>query len=340
MTSDTHSDSIDIGSRRELMVDDFLIDSISGGAELRLHHPVERTTTFTCDRPWEGDWSGSPAFIQDGDIYRMYYRGSTWPGVRQPYQFYQCYAESDDGIHWTRPELDLVEFDGSTKNNILLKRNGAFDPFLDTNPDCHPDQRFKALAANGALHAWASPDGIRWAPMREDPVITLGKFDSQNVSFWDETRGRYVAFYRAMRGQNDEMTEDGPQLGIDDNGPARDVMTCTSPDFLDWTEPRWLQYPDSPREQIYLNQIRQYDRAPHLFVGFPGRFMAGREIEKGLPSAEHPASQYASISETLDQQRWTPFQPVGRSVHSTRPSQRSMDLWRNLPRLRIAHDQV
>ena len=74
MTSDTHSDSIDIGSRRELMVDDFLIDSISGGAELRLHHPVERTTTFTCDRPWEGDWSGNPAFIQDGDIYRMYYR--------------------------------------------------------------------------------------------------------------------------------------------------------------------------------------------------------------------------------------------------------------------------
>jgi len=292
-------DPITIGSQRELMVDDYLIDSMTGKAELRLHHPVEQNTTFTCDQPWEGDWSGSPTFIQDGDFYQMYYRGSTWPGVRQPYQFYQCYVESNDGIHWTRPELDLVEFEGSCKNNIILKKNGAFDPFKDTNPNCRPEQRYKALPANGALHAWASPDGIRWTPMREEPVITLGKFDSQNVAFWDETRGHYVAFYRAMRGANDEMTEEGPQLGIDPNGPARDVMTCTSSDFLNWTEPQWLQYPGAEREQIYLNQIRPYYRAPYLFVAFPGRFMAAREIEKGLPATEHPAYQYASVTETL-----------------------------------------
>ena len=292
-------DATDIGSRRELLVDDFLIDTITGGSELRLHHPTERSTTFTCDRPWEGDWSGSPTFIQDGDRYLMYYRGARWPGVGQPYQFYQCYAVSEDGIHWTRPELGLVAFDGSSRNNILLKKNGAFDPFLDANPACHPDQRFKALPANGALHAWASPDGIRWSPMRREPVVTQGKFDSQNVAFWDGTRGRYVAFYRAMRGPNDEMTDEGPQLGLDENGPARDVLTSTSPDFLNWEEPRWLQYPGAPREQIYLNQIRPYHRAPHLFVGFPGRFMAGREIEKGLPTTEHPAYKYASICETL-----------------------------------------
>jgi hypothetical protein len=76
-------------------------------------------------------------------------------------------------------------------------------------------------------------------------------------------------------------------------------MTCTSPDFLGWTEPVWLQYPGAPREQIYLNQIRPYYRAPHIFIGFPGRFMAGREIEKGLPITEHPAYEYGSISETL-----------------------------------------
>jgi len=64
--------------------------------------------------------------FQDGDIYRMYYRGATWPGVGVPYQFYLCYAESDDGINWRRPELGLVEFDGSTRNNILLRKNGAF----------------------------------------------------------------------------------------------------------------------------------------------------------------------------------------------------------------------
>jgi hypothetical protein len=295
----TRNDAIDIGSRRELMVDDYLIDATTGKAELLLHHPVEQSTTFTCDRPWEGDWSGSPTLIQDEDRYRMYYRGSTWPGVRQPYQFYQCYAESDDGINWTRPELGLVEYNGSSENNILLKKNGAFDPFKDINSDSDPDQRYKALPANGALHAWSSPDGIRWSPMREEPVITRGKFDSQNVAFWDQGRECYVAYYRAMRGPNDEMTDEGPQLGLDESGPARDVMTCTSSDFLEWTEPQWLQYPGARREQIYLNQIRPYDRAPHLYVGFPGRFMAAREIEPGLPATEHPAYKYASICETL-----------------------------------------
>jgi hypothetical protein len=290
---------IHIGSRRELMVDDHLIESISDGAELQLHHPVEQTDTFTCDAPWEGDWSGGGTFIQDGDIYRMYYRGSTWPGVRQPYQFYHCYAESDDGINWTRPDLGLVEFEGSTANNIIIKKNGAFEPFLDTNPDCDPEQRFKALVANGALYAWASPDGTRWGPIRSVPIITRGSFDSQNVAFWDETRDRYVAYYRETRGPNDEIKPKGQQLGLDPDGPARDVLTCTSTDFLNWTEAQWLQYPGAPREQIYLNQIRAYPRAPHIFVGFPGRFIAGREIEKGLPSTEHPAYETANISETL-----------------------------------------
>ena len=290
---------IDIGSRRELLVDDHIIDSTTGGAGLRLHHPVEQTTTFTCDRPWEGNWSGSPTMFQDGSIYRMYYRGATWPGVGEPYQFHVCYAESDDGVSWRRPELGLVEFDGSPANNILLRKNGAFEPFKDANPACPPGQRYKALAADKALYAWASPDGIHWNPLRREPVITTGKFDSQNVAFWDSTRGRYAAFYRAMRGPDDEMTEEGPQLGLDDSGPARDVLTCTSPDFLDWTEPRWLRYPGAPREQIYLNQVRPYERAPHLFVGFPGRFMAAREIEKGLPATEHPAYACASIAETL-----------------------------------------
>ena len=45
---------IDIGSRRELFVDDFLIDRLSGDIEMRLHHPVAREVVLTLDEPWEG----------------------------------------------------------------------------------------------------------------------------------------------------------------------------------------------------------------------------------------------------------------------------------------------
>lgn len=34
--------------------------------------------------------------------------------------FFLSYAERKDGIHWRRPDFDLIEFNGSTKNNILM----------------------------------------------------------------------------------------------------------------------------------------------------------------------------------------------------------------------------
>ena len=51
--------------------------------------------------------------FQDGDLFRMYYRGSdvvyTEDGYSSPHEETACYAESRDGIHWTKPELDLFE---------------------------------------------------------------------------------------------------------------------------------------------------------------------------------------------------------------------------------------
>jgi hypothetical protein len=302
----TAAEPIEIGARLELFVDDYLIDRFVGKAELRLNRLTERQGDFTCDKPWEGNHSGSATFIQDGDTYRMYCKGANWQALgKATHDDFTCYAESKNGIHWTRPELGIVEFDGSKKNNIILSGEAAntFVPFRDSNPHCKPEEQYKALVVFSnpvrGLYAFASPDGVHWRRMGREPLITKGKFDSQNLAFWDSVRGRYVAHFREMSGPNDEFGLKGPQLGLDDNGPARDVLTSTSPDFLHWTEPQWLKYPDSPRMQIYLNQIRPYYRAPHLFVGFPGRFMAGREIEKDLPITKHPSYKFGSITETL-----------------------------------------
>ena len=45
---------VDIGSRRELLVDDALIARIDGTA-LRLHQPISREVSLETDRPWEGN---------------------------------------------------------------------------------------------------------------------------------------------------------------------------------------------------------------------------------------------------------------------------------------------
>ena len=116
-----------------------------------------------------------------------------------------------------------------------------FVPFKDTNPNCKAQEQYKALGhlrepVHG-LYAYASADGIHWRPMTDQPVTTKGVFDSQNVPMWDSVRGRYVEFHRTTRGLDDSLTDEGPQLGIDDKGWMRDVLTCTSSDFLNWTKP-------------------------------------------------------------------------------------------------------
>ena len=88
--------------------------------------------------------------FQDGELYRMYYRGAHYDEKtrKTAHEELCCYAESRDGIHWVKPELGLWEFDGSKKNNIVWMGTGShnFAPFRDANPDCAADARYKAIA--------------------------------------------------------------------------------------------------------------------------------------------------------------------------------------------------
>src|SRR6516225_6712801 len=113
---------IEIGTRRELFVDDFLIDR-RDGLELRLQAPAPREVVLKHDAPWEGSGCGYPTVFRDGDRIRMYYIAAELTnedGSKLSSRLiFACYAESKDGRRWVKPELGLFEFDGSKKNNIL-----------------------------------------------------------------------------------------------------------------------------------------------------------------------------------------------------------------------------
>jgi hypothetical protein len=287
---------IDISSRLELLVDDALIESLSGAARLDLHRPVPREVVFTTDAPWEGNASGYQSVFQDGNLYRMYYRGGHYKHggkpaeVREPHPWVLCYAESDDGITWRRPELGQVEWQGSKANNIVLDpaMMAAFGGcpahtavFKDANPACPPDQRYKIIAfgdkPNG-LYALGSADGVSFRVLSEKAIQTVGAFDSQNLVFWDTLRGEYRLYHRGF------------------NGEVRDVLTAVSQDILNFPKPQWLQYPDSPTMALYTNQIQPYYRAPHLFMGFPMRYCdrGWSEPLLDLPGVEERAARATS----------------------------------------------
>ena len=116
---------LDIGSRRELFVDDSLVEKLTGKAELRLHHPVPQEIALLHDAPWEGSGCGYHSIFKDGNLYRMYYKAwqlTVTPGKvnSNEHPGFCCYAESDDGIHWRKPALGLHEFKGSKANNIVF----------------------------------------------------------------------------------------------------------------------------------------------------------------------------------------------------------------------------
>jgi hypothetical protein len=270
-------EAIPIGNRRELFVDDFLIDQLVG-AELRLHKPAPRDVAIVCDAPWEGNTSAYYTLFQDGGLFRMYYRGLHFDErtKKSAHPEFTCYAESRDGITFTKPKLGLFEFNGSKDNNITRAGEGShnFAPFKDTNPACPPEARYKALAGgtmlvNGkkkaCLYAFHSADGLRWTKTSHTPVITDGAFDSQNIAFWDAERGEYRAYWRYFSaGYTDER-------GWKPAG-VRAIRTATSKDFIHWTGQADLRYGDAPREHLYTNAVMPYFRAPHLFIGFPTRF--------------------------------------------------------------------
>ena len=119
------------------------------GTELKLHHPVPSGEAIRFDNQWEGAFVGYCTVLVDGPLNRLYYRG--YPEVGDHTSQVTCYAESRDGITFTKPSLGLVAKDGSRDNNIILMDevfSHNFSPLIDTRPGVPASQRYKALAGN------------------------------------------------------------------------------------------------------------------------------------------------------------------------------------------------
>ncbi len=254
---------VEIGSDRELFVDGYLIDRLEEGVRLKLHHPRPAGVAIRYDEAWENDIGFYTTILKDGDTYRMYYRGASWGGPPAT-----CYAGSPDGIHWTKPNLGLVEIQGSTANGVILESGRQFTPFIDTRPGVPAAERYKANGLEGdTLIAYVSADGIRWRKLREEPILRaelINNFDSQNVIFWSQVEGCYVLYARHSE------------------GGRRSTSRATSRDFVNWSPQTLMTYSDTgsaiPSEHLYTNQTHPFFRAPQIYISLPGRIYFGRRM--------------------------------------------------------------
>lgn len=264
-----------IENRLEPFLDNYLIGAQANTA-LRLQAPRPAETVIQFNDKWEGRYCGYVTVFRDGDRYRMYYRGNPLAGKDGSDWEVTCYAESTDGIHFTKPELGLHEYEGSKANNIFLANEAPFShnfaPFKDTRAGIGPAEQYKAIAGTSAtgLHAFYSADGIHWVK-QDKALITEGAFDSQNVAFWSESEQVYVCYFRTWH--------QGGFKGF------RSVSRSTSSDFVNWSPPVEMDFGNTPREHLYTNQTFPYFRAPHIYLSIAARFMPGRRVASEAEAA-------------------------------------------------------
>ena len=289
---------INIGSRRECFFDTFLIDEAKTTAERRLHKPVRREVLLTMDKPWEAQYTTMFCTIFAEGKWKMYYTTTVTNKEK-----YICYAESEDGQHWVRPNLGIIDFQGSKDNNIILDLPGVakfdfngFDNlsvFYDENPNCPADEKYKMTCwwmGHASLIALFSADGLHFTKSRF--MTDEGEFDSQNRAFYSKEHGKYFSFFRGEHTPEDDSIKEIDFSYTDRDASAlydpetfmlrapgkgtyrmmRDVRVMESEDFINWTKPRLIECTGKPF-QLYFNTIFPYPRAPHLFVGFPLRYV-------------------------------------------------------------------
>jgi len=326
---------VDIGTRVEMFVDDWLIEEMKG-TQLKLNPPVKREVVMTFNKPWEGQVSGFFTVIQEEDFVRLYYRGICIRDTDDDNQV-SCYAESEDGVHFERPSLGLYEFGGSKENNIILVGTDAhnFAPFLDESPNAPPQQRFKAVGGvgpkgqsiylnKGFLNGYYSSDGIHWLKW-DEPILYDGAFDTLNVAFWDKNIGKYRCYSRYFEDK------------------VRAIQIATSDDFLHWSEHQPNQYAEGiPLEQFYTSATVQCPGAEHMYLSFPMRIavdrkksMRNRLSAQGVTDAVMMSSRdglhwdrtfmEAWVRAGLDQLNWADRnQMIARGIVETAPDEFSL----------------
>lgn len=218
---------------------------------------------------------------------RAYFGGQREEGV--------LYAVSADGIQWQKPNLGIIEFNGSRDNNIVMRRatHGIHAGGVLKDPvECDPARRYKFIHRNpraGRMASCFSADGIRWSQpqiwTRHDAVG-----DTHNNAIWSPELERYVCITRGW--------SDGAFRGL------RTVLRSESRDFVHWTQPLEILRGAHAHDQIYSMPIARYGS---LYIGLPAVFHKG---DAAAPDWDTVDTELALSVDSVTWQRVCPGQAL------------------------------
>ena len=319
------------------------------GVQLRVEPARRSNPLIESVADWEAGSQISPLFIwsSDGLFHMLYECGAAGT----------CYATSADGYDWERPDVGEVEFNGSTRNNILAHGiKGATGVFID--PHGPPEERFKAMGGKmgwfdpetcdkvegeevgrrlkaqedggpgyagprveiwGRTLGWVSADGRHWEPLPEPqaPRPVNGGYSVR----WDADNGEYIAYLQIMGNTAESM----PGIGtgrIEEESQRRTIGFSRTRDFRNWPAPRLILAPDGQEDL----DISFYGAN---YFPYPGR----TDLHTMIIPIFHQVTDHCDtqIAFSRDGIFWT--RPERRSIHTVGPRGAADDgqvhTWRN-----------
>jgi len=185
-----------IDGRKQLFIDDWIIEERYNVAKVvNQATKHEENPIIVADEPWElGDLGGyiESCFVHYDDeeqLYKLWYMefptsrakaegdlaGKSEQEVAEqaPIELRtnHCLAVSRDLVHWEKPSLGIVEYEGSRDNN-LFEHHGCLMIFQDPN-ESDPERRYKGIIRDEKRWCYVpeySSDGLHWTADYDHPL--------------------------------------------------------------------------------------------------------------------------------------------------------------------------
>jgi hypothetical protein len=263
------NEPIRLGSRKHVFIDEVMVDR-KQNIKLTLNPPTN-AVVLNESAAWDASF-----FENDGKIYTVVSEG--YEGDEGPITL----LVSEDGVHFERPKLGLIEYKGSKNNNLIMLGLPSWGKyFKDTNPNVLPEERFKATlwVAQRGIYLYFSPDAIHWR--RNETCMLPLTSGGGCETFWDDQQGCYFNY---IKRDGSYSTGDYPNYGRSTTmfktrevNKAWPFNKVPNPYYEGWPFPAVTgegitvlgpDIFDPDQGQIFRTRPQKYEWAPDTYVAF------------------------------------------------------------------------
>ncbi|MCX6894865.1 MAG: putative Ig domain-containing protein [Verrucomicrobia bacterium] len=266
------SGTVQLGSRRHLFIDSVLLDTTNN---------VQRTVNIPRIEPVVTPYL-------NGDLNVVDHAGEVWVVLPDSYESgvgaVRIY-ESANGTNFTAPSLGVIEYNGSTNNNLVLNHTPMWaGTFKDTNPNIPADERFKMTGwvANSGIQLFTSGDLIHWR--RNETMMLPLCSGGGSETYWDDQNGYYKYFIkRDPHFASPTCASAGGRTGVgfETRAVTKEwpFQVLASPYYAGWASPVVtcegpVVFGTNSFGDVYRTRAIKYPWAPDVYLAFVWRFAA------------------------------------------------------------------